>query len=479
MPKKLKTKYLYLIPIILIAIIIRFFYYHHAPGVIVQADTYGYYEIGQRILSSWDNFFTFIINEERTPMYPLFLNITAFFSGGFASSIFSPSFLKAMTWVMFIQSILGVLSLIILYKTLLEIKIKPIFASLFTLFISLNIIVFGWERILMTEALTTFWLITTTFLAVKILKLQYHPKLRSSCGVLRSYFYFLLLFLLFLFGFLLRPFYLFFPPTVLIIICLHHRNKQTLIKSLLILLSFYLLVFFYIRHNTIHFKYSGVNQISEINLLGKILTLNLPIEAGKEIDLFYQKVKEYREINGEPMPFRFIERSIPDIHSEPYLFNDLRKFNYKVIFSNFPEYLAKSTRELPHGLLDVSEVIVLRNPSDNFLSLLFNVLFYICKRLQYLTLIILPAFPITLLLFITKVIQHHSKRSSSCEEVERSHRLPTLTLFGAISFYQIFFSVFFSYGEFGRLISPAWPIIYLFSFLCWGKIIKLAFNSHN
>jgi hypothetical protein len=82
---KLK-KVIPVLSIVILASAIRILYYFHYPGIWVQADTYGYYNIGKEILTG--KFTQFLINDERTPIYPLLLNLSAYFSGSLGASIF-------------------------------------------------------------------------------------------------------------------------------------------------------------------------------------------------------------------------------------------------------------------------------------------------------------------------------------------------------------------------------------------------------
>lgn len=121
-----------------------------------------------------------------------------------------------MEKIILLQSLFGIIGLLVLYKTLIMAGVSTIASYIYTLFISFNILVFGWERILMTEGLSTFWLIIVLFMIVKILKKD-------------KIIYFLHLLLIFIIGFLLKPFYVFLPLLIVPIVYYSRPSKTSLI----------------------------------------------------------------------------------------------------------------------------------------------------------------------------------------------------------------------------------------------------------
>lgn len=432
-------KFLPFILIVLLASVIRITYFYHFPGIWVQADTYGYYDIGKNILSG--KFLQFFINDERTPIYPIFLNLPAFLSRDIGSPIFSAEFFSVMEKIILIQSLCGILGLILLFKTLRIAGASVNVAFFYTLFTTFNILVFGWERILMAESLSTFWLITLLFTLVKILK-----KEESR--------YFIFLFLLYIFGFLLKPFFVLLPVFLFPVLVYFRPTRVSIVGNIIVLLLFYLSVVGYVWRNEIVFNYRGVNKVSELNMLGKILQFNLNIESAKNVTYFYEAVKNYRLKNGDPMPFRFLEKY--DFFQKPDKIRDLQRFNSIVIKSNFREYVFKSIMQIPSGVVDMSELYVLKKPDAGMLGSFFYNLSRFYNNLQYANFIIFFCFFPFVYLFLK----------------QRTFIWTFITLIGIITLYQIIFSIFFSYGEFGRLISPALPIIFLFTFYGYWLIFK-------
>lgn len=431
--------------IIFIAAVIRILYYYHFPGIQAQPDTWMYYYLGRQMMTG--NFLKYFVNNERTPVYPLFLNMISYFSGSLGAPMPSDLFSIAMEKVILVQTLIGIIGISVFYITLRIIGLSAVKSFLITLFTSCNLLVFGWERILLTESLGTFFLIFLFFVIIRILK---QDKVVD---------YIYLLFLL-VAGFLLKPFYLFLPFFVFPVIVYYRRNKTALWGSIIVIAGFSLSVLFYIERNSRLFDYRGINKISEINMLGKILELNLNVEPAKEVPYLYNNVKEYRAKGGEPMPYRFLEKYY--FYDDPVLFRELGKFNSLVIKGNFMNYFTGSLMQIPRGLVYMSELYILKRPRESILGDIFLNIAKFYKIMQYLNFIIFFSFPVTLYSFITG----------------KSFRYAVLALLGVISLYQIFFSVFFSYGEFGRLISSGLPLIFLYSLFSYWEIFK-KINSYR
>ena len=437
-----KKHLFYLSIILLVSFLLRFLYLNNFPVILIQADTFGYYLLGQKILSS--DFARFIINDERTFIYPVFLNLITALLGHYKVNLVSNTFFELAKYIVYVQSFFAILSLMFLYKGLVLVKIKPVKSLVYTLFICLNYILFAWEKILLTESLAISLLILTFYLFIKLIKKP-------------SKMHFLGIFILFLLNFLLRPIYIALPFVTMPIIILYFQNRKVIIKSVIVLSLFFLFILSYARHNAIHFQYAGISRNSDINLLGKILQFNLPVEAGKNASsYFYHNVLDYRKTAKSSMPFRFLENYDRDIYKKSYLFNELRQFNTKVIIHNFSAFIYKSTLQIPKALMEVSEVITLSKPQSGSLNIFFYQLFILYKNLQFLTFLIIPLYPLTVYQFFKK-----------------KNLLNTIILFlGTISIYQIIFAVFLSYGEFGRLICISQPLAYLYLFYWLNKAFQ-------
>ena len=423
--------------IILIASLVRFFYWQYAPYVIVSEDTFSYYEVGQTMLKEF-----FFVNNSRTPVYSLLLTVVVNGLGLPNTPVLSWLFFEKVLYMIPFQMIMGLLGLLILYHTLRLLKLNPILSLMFILFIGTNIIIFSWERLLLTESLATFSLILLVYISVKIF---YKP------GFI---FFFIFLFLS-IFSVMLRPFNIGLPVIPLIITILIHRKIKVAVYIIIILLLYSGFIHIYSVKNQQRLGFYGISQVSDINLLGKILEYRLPLSAGIEEKSIYDMVSEYQMLRRDSNPFRFLEYyNLIDEESIPKLLQ-LKKFGYSVISANLPEYLLKSTLLLPGALMDVSEKIIILPPEMSTTSRIFNINLEISRSVQIIFFLIFIFSGISVIGFLKKPSIINS----------------TLTLAAGISLYQIALAVFTSPGEYGRLIVPAQPVMYFYSFYWFNKII--------
>jgi hypothetical protein len=440
-----KTLLLSCLVLLIFSAFIRWLYYIHAPGIWVNEDTYSYFEEGAIMIKN-----RIPVGVYRTPVYSLFIHLVMFLYGKPEAPILSWDFFKAMEYTFYIQSILGVLSILILFKSLLILKLKPLYSFLFSLFTAFNIIVFSWDRLLLTESFAVFMLIVNLFFLVRIIRT---PKIMD----------FIFLFILFILTVMLRPIYIAFPVLPLIVLTVYYfrqKNLRPIIYIFIMLILYFLILFSYFRENYRLNKVFGLSWASDITVFGKILSFDLPIENAKSEKFFYDLVTDYRNKNLEKNPFRFLEyANLVYAPLQPKQ-QQMKAFNGKVLASSYPQYFIKSLFLIPQALTETSEKIVLMAPSKSPASRIFNVLFQVYKTLQYLFFLIIPFTLISLYLFLKK-----SSRENT-----------VLLILSFISLYQIIFAVLFGYAEFGRLICPAQPLMYLFIFLCIKPIFKPKIN---
>lgn len=440
-----KNHYIYFLIIIVIPALIRIFYTVYSPEIVITADSYGYYEHGQKMVST-----KIFAHDSRPPVYPVLLNLATLLIEKFKTPILSPDFYKAMNMVILFQTIIGLISLIILFRLLLYFKISGFLSFIFCLFIGCNIMLFAQEQAILTESLTTVLLMVLTFTTVKII---YKPKI----------FFFLVLLILLLLLLFLKPVYIALPFLILPILLYYHRkNTLVLISIFFIFLTVIISVFNYIRLNAKYNNYPGFSRIGEIDLLGQILYFRLPIENAKEVTYFYNNMKDYRKTGRELMPFRFLEYYDYDIYNKPLLLNQLRNFDTKVILSNLPLFTMKTLSQIPSALLSGND-LALYGIKANFplLKFIFYFLFKIYNYLQIITFICIPAYLVFLYQFLKKP----------------QFKLGAIVILGTVSVFHIIISVVFVTHEFGRLLSVTQPELYLFSFISLGYFLKFLNNK--
>lgn len=436
--KKLLSGLFPYILILFLCSLVRFLYWYHAPGVIISEDTYSYYQVGQNMLREH-----LFVDHYRAPVYSLFIAELVYISGAPNAKIMSGPFFEKIGYVIPVQMAVGIFGLLILFHTLKILKFSSLLSLLFTLFIGTNIIIFSWERLLLTESFATFVLIALFFLSVKIFQ---KPR----------FIFFTLFLFLSVFSVTLRPFNVGLPAVPLFVMMLYHRKLRIVIYAGLVLFLYAVFIHVYSSVNLARWGFYGISRSSDINMLGKILEYKLPVDAGKDEKYIYSLVVDYQSQERDPHPFRFLEHyNLLNDSDIPKLI-PLKKFGYQVIWANLPLYLLKSTELLPGALMDVSEKLVIMPPNINLISLMFNLDLAIARFVQ------IVFFPIFIFSFIS--LFQFLKSRTVLHAVMISAAL--------ISLYQIIFSVFIGHAEYGRLILPAQPVMYLFSFYWLKRIME-------
>lgn len=440
--KKTIRKYFHIffpyVLIILIASLVRFIYWQYAPGLIISDDTYSYYQVGQRMLKE-----SLFVDHYRAPFYSLFLVSVVNLLGAPNAPLLSGSFIEKINYVIPFQMGIGILGLIILYHCLMLLKIKRIISLLFVLFIGTDIIIFSWERLLLTESFAVFIIILNFYMTIKIIQ---KPR----------FIFFILLFLLSVCSVMLRPFNVGLPVIPLLVAVFYHRKIKVVIYCAIVLLFYTGLLHLYSSANYARWGYYGISRASDINMLGKILDYRLDISAGKEEKFIYDLVADYQSQKRDPHPFRFLEHyNLIGEENIPSLI-PLRKFGYQVIGANLPVYMKKSSVQLPNALLDVSDKLVILPSNANPVSRLFNIGLSFNRFTQTFFFLIVIFGWIPVIQFVKKPTVFNA----------------VYTLAVLISFYQIIFSVFIGHGEYGRLILPSQPLMYFLFLYPLAEILK-------
>lgn len=439
MIRQLKRLLPYLL-IIITGILVRFVYWRYVPGVVVSEDTYSYYQVGQVMLGEF-----FFANQYRAPVYSILLAFMVNTLGEANAAIFSGPFMTSVFYVIYLQMVIGILGLVILYRTLKILKLNFLHSLYFVLFIGTNIVIFSWERLLLTESLAVFCLTLFFYLTVKILDNA-------------RYIFFVLFLMLSVFTLMLRPFNIGLPVIPLFIAVLFHRKRRVTVFALMVLVLYFCFIRIYSTYNFKRWGYLGVSRAGDLNLLGKILEFRLPVSAGQSEQYIYNLVVNYQSRERDPHPFRFLEYyNLLAVSDIPKLL-PLKNFNRKVIMANFPTYLLKSAAHLPGAITEVSEKLIILPVNQSFASLVFNLNLMASRRLQLLFYLIFIFFPASLFQFLKA----------------RTILNSALVLAAGMSLYQIIFSVFIAHGEYGRLIIPAQPIMYFFCFYYLNKIFDRA-----
>ena len=136
----------------------------------------------------------------------------------------------------------------------------------------------------------------------------------------------------------------------------------------------------YIVGNTVYHEYKGIQHVGDIDVLGRILEFDTPIEAGKAYSYFYESVTDYRNRKGNPMPFEFINTYDDSMYVNTTRMNELQGFTRSVVLGNLPSYVTDAFATIPSAMTDVSPFIKISDDSIVFLHIFFQVYLYFIAR---------------------------------------------------------------------------------------------------
>lgn len=431
-----------LIGILIAAAIVRLSYISYAGGsAIVKPDSQGYYVqekfFGKHVLT---NFF----NPNRTPGYTMLTSLAMTATGHDYPPYASKAFFERTRIIIFTQMVISLLSLVVLYDTLLMLGISYTMSLAFTAITSINIYQFIWDRAILTESLYISLFIILMRFFVSLLK-----KPTRKMGVL--------FITLAVFEFLLRPAGLLVPYLLLPLVYLMHRTQKTLFLIMVLISVYTAIPVGMVAMNRYVYNFHGLSFNTDFAVFGRILLFDIPIDSAASVPNLYEKVNEYRARGGNvSIPWYFFVTYGNEVYGR---LAELQEFNRLVIKGHLPEFAKSVVQDIPKAFFDTEVYGVLyRSPTPSITRSFFNVLDWTIRLIQKSTIIFL-------LLVIPTVWLFYKKRS----------RLHTFLLaIALLELYQLFSSLIFGGAwEFARHMITTQT--YLFFFCFWWAFTALRY----
>lgn len=439
----MNKRYIYLCILISIAIGIRLLYGIYHPELTVSIDGAQYYGMGNQIVSHPT--IKTIINPYRTPLYPLFLSGTVSLSGYHAPAIGSREFTYASQSVIFMQSFFGVLSVCILYFTLLLLSIDVSTAFLISTCMALNIFLFSWERTALTESMALTLVLGSTYILIRTI-LNPHKM------------YYIYLFFLFTLGWLLRPNLLIIPLVSLPLLLLAKPKKIFVMLTILLFVCTIIPPVIFSMVNAKNYGYMGISQVSDIDLLGQVLAFHEPVEAGKSFSFFYTSVVDTHMRHGSTNPFDFISYYDPALYGNGTKMNELQGFVHTVVLANLMTHIQHTITQIPNVFSDIDgNVLVVPNPHNGLTTFFYGLqtIYRITWLSGYLIFFLWP-------IVVWKYIRAPSRM------------VVVMIVLSTIALSIIATTVFMvsddAGQEYARLVSVIQPLVYLFFIMCYNQL---------
>ena len=245
-----------LIGILVIAAVIRLAYIQYAGGsMILEPDSQGYYSAGNFFTDDLlHNFF----NTNRTPGYTMLTSLALSATTKSHPPYQSPQFYSGIWIILLVQTIFGLIGLIILYDTLAAIGVPPVWNLAFTALTAVNLYQFIWERAFLTEAPYIFLFIILMRLFVSLMK-----KPTVKIGLLFTF--------LAVWAFEIRPTGLLVPFILLPIVWLMHRTKKVFFLMAALLLFYCAVPLAHLKMNKKLYDFKGLSINTDFAIFGRML----------------------------------------------------------------------------------------------------------------------------------------------------------------------------------------------------------------
>jgi len=323
-----------------------------------------------------------------------------------------------------------------------------VIAFFVSLFLSLNVYVYPLEHAIMTDSLASSFLIVISYLLVRLVR---HPTRITYVlfGILSTT------------GWLLRPNLLLVPLITLPLLLLVKTNRKYMHMNLCTFSASLLLPIVFVFLNATYHGYTGISQINEINLLGRILEFNLPVDAGKRYTTYYNAVLENRITGGPTMPYRFLDTYAPLTYTNTKRMNELQQFDRAVIANNFSTYIIRALSFIPNIFSDGPPLLGIDTNKTTGLAGIYAFLWHLYRSMWHLGYLLFLLFPIAILSYVRKPSLHSM----------------IAILLGIISLTQLLVIVLFDYydpGQYARLSSVIQPQVYLFIFITIYEVVCAA-----
>ncbi len=427
-----------------LSILARIAFYFIYPYYIPTADSESYYihaMVSTRFPLHIENF----VSVFRTPVYPFFLGLILRGAGVVDENFVSSStFLGAVQWMILLQSLLGVLSLLVIYKTSRLMHLSRFTSSLLVLLIGLNSSLILWEHAMMSEALAIFWICVMGYLCIRYVAYFYMRDL-------------VLLGLWFSVGYLLRPAFLFLPFVMLSSLLFVQRKFKYMIVTLFMLVYCGLVPYGYAQLNNHYKHFEGFSWTTGIGMLAKVLQYKLPTDAGKKYTYIYDSVEYFKTQSTSVEPFRYLEFFG---YMDAPRWKELEEYGIAILLANLPAYIYYSLLDIPKIFLEHPNLLHDTVYGNGILYELFYTNYTFYSGIKAMLIGMMP-------IFILQTIRWMFKKSSEDTKI---------LIFGLSGMVQVltvvFYSASYDYGMLERFshIIQIHMTLYMY-FVCY-KMIK-------
>ena len=399
---------------------VRMLYALHSPTYITTGDSVSYFLTAKQIVEKKQ-----FVDPWRTPIYPMILSIPYVITHATLPDEISGIYTFGLYSVRIVQSLAVVIASVFLYLICTQIGIKKSVAALLVLLGTCDYVLLLLEHAILTEAFAFCWLVFVVYIQIQLLR----KFSIVSVGILLASW---------IVGVFLRPSFIAIPILCISLLILRYRTWNVARYALLSLCIYASFLFGYSTINLQHHGVSGISRVSDVNIWGKLLHLDVQDSTLGQSDIA-QKARSARVVNPKH-PYE-IFRQFPEMYKKEYA-ERFHAFVIGVLGQNRGAYIWDSLVSIPNVVTSKTDLIDITATTGVF-DAQFAVLKTVYEWVMYLAYIPLFAFPFMIIYFVTK------------NTPEAYGRL--MVLF--ISMYHVAMSTVMIYDDFGRHMSIARPFL--------------------
>lgn len=441
--RKLLFENLPLVLILLAGILLRILFWLSIRGPIQISDSETYIGGAKNLLLH------LCLDEYRPPVYLLQLLICGI--------LFTWNHLEFSAVIL--QNILGLVTVVYLYKLVMEAFENRLAAYLAAFFAAVSMTVYCWDFMILTENLSI--LLVTLVAYYLVMYLRHHNDKYLK----------ILLTLLFICIFT-KPFFMLLPVLVLMILGARHlalkgtRFRIHLRSAALGLAAIYISLVLYSGINLAQHSFFGISTVGKVNTFGKILQYGMEgLGSNGRI------VNDVKEAFSTSAPQYIVEGKF----LEPWHFIGTYNWNtnhYAEIGSFSREIMIKHPIEYSIKSLQLTWQLLLQSPFKDFIAESEvlkaghpNKIMQFVRQATtvfdslYLLIILCGLEMLVLLLFNRKYLF-------------RQNGFLLLSIFLLI-LYHYLISAFLSYGDYCRLLAPSYPLMYALMAVYISRVVQL------
>ncbi len=321
-----------------LAIVIRIVTWVSVPGYWLTADTYTYLETAKNISRTG-----ILVDPWRPPVFPLVFNGLFALSGRNIQQASYYSYAPEFVTFRFLQTAAGVVTIALLFYFLTRAGMPLWLTVGSSVIVAVNPVLLGFERTILTETFSLTVILCQLVLAQSLM-IRYRVGrvlAFAAVGIL---------------GVLLRPATILLPGVLLAVVMWNKRTKIVTSGCIMGMTIYMITVVTYAFANYRVNGYLGISRISDINIFGKVLELNLPVGTMSDTEGIRSAITKYRQTTTSPDPWEFL-REYP-VFNTPQLLTKLASFSRWVIVSDFPLYILGVFRQSASALTESSDRVV-------------------------------------------------------------------------------------------------------------------------